>query len=191
MKRLAFLLLCGGLFVAAPSARCEEGPADLAAQIVTHLGSVPQRTEHFHETRELGALTHPLLSSGVLIFRHPDFLEKETLLPQPETLAIEGDTVSVQRGGHVRHILLAQNPALALLATTLRAPLAGNMAALRQAYTVSAQGDMGAWTLTMTPLSEQAHKMVRQVVLSGRNNAVESLKILQANGDRQTLMIDH
>nr|WP_025825393.1 LolA-related protein [Acetobacter persici] len=191
MKRLAFLLLCGGLFVAAPSARCEDVPVDLAAQIVTHLGSVPERTEHFHETRELGALTHPLLFSGVLIFRHPDFLEKETLLPQPETLAIEGDTVSVQRGGHVRHILLAQNPALALLATTLRAPLAGNMAALRQAYTVSAQGDMGAWTLTMTPLSEQAHKMVRQVVLAGRNNAVESLKILQANGDRQTLMIDH
>lgn len=191
MKRLAFLLLYGGFFVAAPSARCEEGPADLAAQIVTHLGSVPERTEYFHETREFAALTHPLLSSGVLIFRHPDFLEKETLLPQPETLAIEGDTVSVQRGGHVRHILLAQNPALALLATTLRAPLAGNMAALRQAYTVSAQGDMGAWTLTMTPLSEQAHKMVRQVVLAGRNNAVESLKILQANGDRQTLMIDH
>ncbi|GAN64046.1 fatty acyl CoA synthetase [Acetobacter indonesiensis NRIC 0313] len=191
MKRFAVLLLCGGFFTVAPQAHCETVPDDLATQIVTHLGSVSERTEHFHETRELGVLTHPLLSSGVLVFRHPAFLEKETLSPRPETLVIDGDTVSVQRGGHVRHILLAQNPALALLATTLRAPLAGNMAALRQAYTVTAQGDMGAWTLTMTPLSEQAHKMVRQVVLSGRNNAVESLKVIQANGDRQTLMIDH
>ncbi|MGV4877177.1 LolA-related protein [Acetobacter indonesiensis] len=191
MKRFVVLLLCGGFFTVAPQARCEGVTDDLATQIVTHLGSVSERTEHFHETRELGVLTHPLLSSGVLVFRHPAFLEKETLLPRPETLVIDGDTVSVQRGGHVRHILLAQNPALALLATTLRAPLAGNMVALRQAYTVTAQGDMGAWTLTMTPLSEQAHKMVRQVVLSGRNNAVESLKVIQANGDRQTLMIDH
>ncbi|WP_086640932.1 LolA-related protein [Acetobacter tropicalis] len=190
MKRFSFLIAWVYLLGGTQPAWCQNIEDDLAARIVSHLGAVSERSEHFHETRDLAVLTHPLSSSGVLVFRRPAFLKKETLSPRPETLVINGDVVSVEREGHTRQILLTENPALSLLATTLRAPLAGNIGALRHAYHVSANGDLGAWTLIMTPLSEQARKMVREVVLTGRNNAVETLKITQTNGDRQTLMID-
>lgn len=64
------------------------------------------------------------------------------------------------------------------------------MASLTHDYTLSAQGDLGAWTLNMAPLSPQAVHLVRLVVLKGRNNAIQSLKIVQANGDVQTLTLD-
>ncbi|MFT8417537.1 MAG: LolA-related protein [Acetobacter sp.] len=185
------LLMAFSLLSGVGQAWAADGGGDLTGQIIVHLGQVPERTQTFHEKKEIAALTHPLLSSGVLVFHRPAYLEKHTQAPRPETLVIDGDMVSIQRGtGGVHHVALAQNPLLALLAATLRAPLEGNLPALTQDYAVTAQGNLGAWTLSMSPISDQAMHLVHLVVLTGRNNALDSLKIVQANGDVQTLTLD-
>ncbi|MBS0965930.1 outer membrane lipoprotein carrier protein LolA [Acetobacter okinawensis] len=185
------LVIAYGLLGGVGQAWAADGAADLSAQVIAHLGQVGERIQTFHEKKDIAALTHPLLSNGVLVFHRPAYLEKKTQAPRPETLVIDGDMVSIQRGaGDVHHVALAQNAALALLAATLRAPLEGNLPALTHDYAVTAQGDLGAWTLRMTPISAQAVHLVRLVVLTGRNNAVDSLRIVQANGDVQTLTLD-
>lgn len=185
------LLMAYGLLSGIGQAWAADDGTELSAQVIAHLGQVGERTQTFHEKKEIAALTRPLLSSGVLVFHRPAYLEKKTQAPRPETLVIDGDMVSIQRGaGDVHHVALAQNAALALLAATLRAPLEGNLPALTHDYAVTAQGDLGAWTLRMIPTSAQAVRLVRQVVLTGRNNAVDSLRIVQANGDVQTLTLD-
>lgn len=190
MKVLPLVIACG-LLGGVGQAWAADNAADLSAQVIAHLGQVSERTQTFHEKKDIAALTHPLLSNGVLVFHRPSYLEKKTQAPRPETLVIDGDMVSIQRGaGDVHRVALAQNAALALLAATLRAPLEGNLTALTHDYAVTAQGDLGAWTLRMTPTSAQAVQLVRLVVLTGRNNAVDSLRIVQANGDVQTLTLD-
>lgn len=190
MKCFSLLMACG-LLGGLGQAWAADAGAGLTGQIIAHLGQVPARTQFFHEQKDIAALTHPLLSNGVLVFHRPAYLEKNTQAPRPEILVIDGDMVSIQRGGGgVRHVALAQNPALALLAATLRAPLEGDLPTLAQDYAVTAQGDLGAWTLSMTPVSDQARHLVHLVVLTGRNNAIDSLRIVQANGDVQTLTLD-
>lgn len=185
------LLVAWGLLAGMGQAWAVDNGTDLAGQIIAHLGQVPERAQPFHEQKDMAALTHPLLSSGVLLFHRPAYLEKNTEAPRPEKLVIDGSMVSIQRGtGSVHNVPLSQSPALALLVTTMRAPLEGDMASLTHDYTLSAQGDLGAWTLNMAPLSPQAVHLVRLVVLKGRNNAIQSLKIVQANGDVQTLTLD-
>lgn len=185
------LLAISGLLAGMGQAGAAENDVDLSRQIIGCLGQVVQRTQPFHEEKEIAALTHPLFSSGVLGFHRPAYLEKMTQAPRQERLVIDGGMVSIQRGtGSVHHVPLAQSPALALLVTTMRAPLEGDMATLTQDYTLSAQGNLGAWTLSMTPVSPQAMRLVHLVVLKGRNNVIESLKIMQANGDVQTLTLD-
>ncbi|WP_338333589.1 LolA-related protein [Acetobacter sp. LMG 32666] len=185
------LLAISGLLAGLGQAWAADSAGDLSRQIIASLGLVAQRTQPFHEKKDIAALTHPLFSSGVLAFHRPAYLEKTTQTPRQERLIIDGGMVSIQRGaGSVHHVPLAQSPALALLVTTMRAPLEGDMATLTHDYTLSAQGDLGAWTLIMTPISPQATQLVHLVVLKGRNNAIDSLKVMQANGDVQTLTLD-
>lgn len=163
----------------------------LAREIISRLGQVPERTRPFHETREIAALTRPLVTSGVLIFRRPAYLRQSTLVPHHEEMILDGNAVSIQRGTDSAHVVaLDQSPALAVLATTLRAPLEGDIAALDRYYTLAATGDDRAWMLVMTPSDPDAMRFVRTVSLWGRNNAIDRLRVVLANGDVQTLTID-
>ncbi|MBO1324794.1 outer membrane lipoprotein carrier protein LolA [Acetobacter sp. TBRC 12305] len=177
---LFFPLLCG-------PARAQ----DLADAIVTGLGQVHQRQNVFHEERVIGALTQKLESAGNLSYRAPGHLEKLTLTPRREDLVIDGDMVTIARGTAAPQTLDAsREPALQLLVDTLRAPLDGDVERLKRAYHLHASGDLGGgWTLEMTPANDDVAKQVRTVTFTGRNNAILGLRIVQANGDTQSLTI--
>jgi hypothetical protein len=181
-------LLLLGLALSPASSRAEPGTDKLAETVIARLGLVAERRQGFHEVRTLAALSTPLTESGVLIYRRPGHLEKLTLSPRREELVIGGDSVSIRRGdGPARTVALDQSPELALMATTLRAPLDGDLAALRRFYRLEASGDTGHWTLHMIPADERAARVVRRVEMTGENNAIRTMRIEQANGDVQSL----
>ncbi|BCI68858.1 outer membrane lipoprotein carrier protein LolA [Acetobacter aceti] len=163
----------------------------LADTILSRIGAVHARENRFHEVRVLAALTKPLESNGTLKWRAPDYLEKLTEAPRREDLIINGKSVTVARGAAQPQILdTARNPELQLLADTLRAPLSGNIVLLRRYYHVSASGNEGSsWTLTLVPATADVAKLLKKVVITGTNNAITQLEILQANGDSQTITI--
>ena len=71
-------------------------------------------------------LKAPVESSGTLIFRAPDLLEKRTVEPQRESVRIEGNVVTYEGaplGGNVqkRTFALSDAPLLAALIESLRA----------------------------------------------------------------------
>lgn len=163
---------------------------DLADTVITRLGQVQARHNAFHETRNLAALKTPLESSGTLVYRHPGFLQKTTEQPRAEDLVINGDIVTISRNhGAPQSVDTAKVPALRLLADTLRAPLDGNAALLRQYYTMKATEQGADWTIYLTPVSEKIEKFAKSVTITGKNNAILSLVLVQPNGDTQTLTI--
>lgn len=166
-------------------------PSTLEDTILARIGAVHERQNRFYEVRVLAVLTKPLESSGTLTWHAPDYLEKLTETPRREDLIIQGESVMVTRGTAQPQTLDAtRNPALQLLADTLRAPLSGDLTLLRRYYHVSASGNEASnWTLTFAPAAAEVAKLVQKVSISGINNAITRLEILQANGDSQIITI--
>lgn len=164
---------------------------DLADELVARLGQVHARQKPFHETRTLAALKTPLESSGVLIYRAPGYLQKTTEQPRAEDLIIAGDSVTISRNHAApQSVDMARVPALRLLADTLRAPLDGNIAVLRRYYHIAASEKGADWTLYLTPATDKVAELAKSVTLSGQNNAILRIVLVQANGDTQTMLID-
>lgn len=194
MKCLPLLLLAVSLFCvaaqAAPAiaqgqpATIPPGGETLAIDILHHIGLVSQRENHFTETRQLHALRTPLHSEGQLRFIPPDYVEKLTFRPVRDSFIMQGDTARLQHGqSPARTISLNVSPALQIMAATIRGPLQGNVDLLQHYYSLSAEGDIGHWTLTMTPRTPEAARIIRQVRLEGRNNTLDSTHLVQTNGD--------
>ncbi|MFT9458724.1 MAG: LolA-related protein [Acetobacter orientalis] len=163
---------------------------DLADSLITRLGQVQTRQKPFHETRTLAALKAPLESSGVLIYRHPGYLQKTTEQPRAEDLVINGDMVTISRNHTApQSVDTARVPALRLLADTLRAPLDGDAALLRRYYHITATEQGADWSLYLTPASDKVAALAKSVTLSGKNNAILRIVLVQANGDTQTMTI--
>jgi hypothetical protein len=95
----------------------------------------------FTETKYLSIASRPVESSGELVFVAPDHLEKRTLSPKPENLVVEGDRVSVERGGHRYTLGLDQYPEVGAFIESIRATLDGTRDRLRTVTIRQADGD--------------------------------------------------
>jgi hypothetical protein len=162
------------------------GLADLMAM----MGSVPERRATFHEERRFAALTQPLESTGQLIYRRPDHLEKITDAPQAERMVVDGDHLSLTVGGGPTHTTdLAAQPELRTLVEAMRGPLAGDTAALERAFKVAVRGSKLAWRLDLTPIDPRAAKLLTEVRISGSGSNMQEVLLVQANGDTQYMSI--
>ena len=174
--------------LAAPSGAASSSPDPLDA--LMHELAV-RRSSHvtFTEVRRLAVLDRPLESSGELLYEAPDRLEKRIEKPHPETLVLAHGVLSATRGKHTRTAELAAWPQLAPLLESLRATLSGDRSALERIFTVELTGDAARWTLKLTPRDPEAARAVSQVILKGENARLESLEILEADGDRSLLTL--
>jgi hypothetical protein len=143
----------------------------------------------FTEVQHLAILDRPLESSGELLYEAPDRLEKRTLRPIPETLVLAHGMLTATRGRHTHSVELAAHPEAAPLVESIRATLAGDRAALERLFSVEFHGDLAHWTLELAPRSAAAARAVREVRISGARAAIESVEILEADGDRSLLTL--
>ncbi len=162
---------------------------DLQA-LMAGLAAVPERHAAFQETRRFAALDQPLLSTGHLLYRRPGYLAKTTDWPQPETLVVDGGRLVLTAGNEAPRVLdLGGLPELRTLVDAIRGPLAGDLAALRRAFAVTAAGSANAWTLGLVPLDPRAARLLRQAEVSGRGTELTAVRLAQANGDDQQMAI--
>lgn len=154
------------------------------------LAAVPERRATFQETRRFAALDQPLISTGHLLYRRPRYLAKTTDWPQAESLVVDGDRLVLTAGNEAPRVLdLGGLPELRVLVDAIRGPLAGDLAALRRAFAVTATGGADGWTLGLAPLDPRAARLLRQAQVSGRGVEVTAVQLAQANGDEQLMAI--
>ena len=172
---------------------------DPLARLFSELGAQRERHARFSERKFSALLKAPVQSSGTLIFRAPDYLEKRTVEPQRETVRIEGSVVTyesaAQRGGaQKRTFALSDAPLLAALIESLRATLAGDLPTLRRHYEVSwsatvPQAQIEGWQLTLVPRERALLDAVSKVVLRGAGAQIASVEIVEGNGDLTLMQI--
>ena len=168
------------------TAQARAAELDLDA-LMAALAAVPERRAAFREVRRFAVLDQPLESRGHLLYRRPAYLEKVTEYPQPESLVVDGTRlILTQEQGPPRVIDLGTQPELRGLVDAIRAPLAGDLPALRRAFAVTAAGTLGAWTLDLVP---HTPRLLRAVHVEGRAAEISEITLTQPNGDTQRLTI--
>ena len=103
---------------------------------------------------------------------------------------MDGDRLVLTMGNEPPRVVdLSAQPELRTLVDAIRGPLAGDLAALRRAFTVRAEGTADAWRLDLTPLDPRAGRLVRRVAIAGAGADVREVLLIQANGDEQRMTI--
>lgn len=143
----------------------------------------------FTEKKYISILDHPVVSSGELLFVPPARLEKRTLKPKVETLVLDGDVLTVEQQRHKHVLQLKDYPEVAAMIESIRATLAGDRKALEGVYDLHLEGSSDRWTLTLTPLDTRVGSVVARILMAGTRNAVRTVEILQADGDRSVMSI--
>ena len=152
------------------------------------LAEVQSSRAQFVETRQSTMLKTPLTSSGQLVYQRPDRLEKHVQSPFVESTTIEGSRVTVSRGGPEgnRVIMLPPGGTAQALIESLRATLAGDLAALERHFNVSVSGSRNAWSMTLTP---RATLPVVRVDFAGADRHVQRIEVVESGGDRTVTTI--
>jgi outer membrane lipoprotein-sorting protein len=160
------------------------------SQLMDNLAKHPQGAATFTEKKTISILDQPVESSGELLFIAPARLEKRTLKPKPETMVLDGDTLTLERGRRKHVLQLSDYPEVAAMIESIRATLAGDRQALERAYHLALNGSAERWTLVLTPLDPKVGAVIARIRMEGAKDVVRSVEILQADGDSSLMTIE-
>jgi hypothetical protein len=156
------------------------------------MGLMAKRTSGqvcFTEQRYVKGFDAPLAASGLLEFQAPDRFTRRTLTPRPETMSVEGNTLTLTRAGRTRTLPLDAAPEAVIAVEALRGTLTGNAATLQHWFHVGLAGDAAHWTLELVPLDARAAGALAGVRIEGRRDAVETIETRLADGDRTVMAV--
>lgn len=176
-------------FLATATAVAATAPAQDLDQLMGLLAQRQHGHVSFTEQHFLAVLDRPVESSGELLYDAPDRLEKRTLKPKPETLVLQHGVITAQRGRHTYTLNLSDYPQVVPLIDSIRATLAGDRASLEHLFKVTLDGTLEQWTLLLLPSDSAVAKSVRQIRIEGARDAIHTVEIQQADGDRSLLTI--
>jgi hypothetical protein len=179
------------LVLAAWCLPCAGEDAFTLPALMQALAAVPAAQAHFTEVRRMQLLRVPLEVQGTLRYVRPDTLERRVHSPYEETILIEGNRVNIDNParGERRSYALASLPAAYALVESLRATLAGDLAALERHYDVRFAGGRAAWTLSLVPRDAGVAQMLAAVRLQGSAARITRIEFDEAAGDRTVMTI--
>ncbi|WP_230970497.1 LolA family protein [Nitrogeniibacter aestuarii] len=183
---VALLLFClSWLWVASPVRAAPWGLDTLMAALADNPGGTAQ----FVERKYLAVLDVPIESSGTLVYKRPGRLERHTERPRAESMVLDGSALTLSRASGDLHMDLRDYPDAAALIESIRSTLAGDRSALEKNYLLSLSGTSNAWTLDLSPSDPQITALVHRIRINGHAGLIDSVEILQADGDRSVMLI--
>ncbi len=160
------------------------------AQVTSLLAQRKSGEARFSEERHVSGIEGPLLASGTLSFAAPDSFVRTTTAPRAEQMRVEGNTLTLKRGGRTRQMTLDTIPELTALIEAVRGTLTGNAATLDRHFTVQVQGQATQWTLTLVPRDRRLATQVRELKITGAQGDLRVVELWLAGGDRSVMSIE-
>lgn len=157
--------------------------------LMSELSQVRQGEAEFVEQRFVRSLDEPLVSSGTLSFAAPDRFTRRTLKPRVESMSVEGNTVTLSRGGRSRSFSLDAAPDMAAIVEAIRGTLTGNAELMQRYFKADLQGDAGQWELVLTPRERLTSGQVRQINIAGRGSEANRIEMSLTDGDHSVMTI--
>lgn len=181
------LCLCGAMGLATAATAAPVFDLDTLAVLLAQRKSAETR---FTEERTVSGFDSPLRASGTLSFRAPDHFARHTLEPRAESMIVDGNTVSIRRGGRTRQLAVDAVPELTALIEAVRGTLSGNTVTLRRHFEVRVAGNAAQWTMTLVPRDERLAAQVRELQVVGQRGDLRTLELSLAGGDRSLMVLE-
>jgi hypothetical protein len=160
------------------------------SRLMQILAQVETRESTFTEKKFLALLTEPLVSRGTLRYRRPNYVERLTTTPRQERFIYENGKITIESGDQQRQFQIKDQPALGALVESIRATLAGDEITLRRHYQLRLTGTRTGWNLEMSPVDPDLVSRIRLIRVSGVQDELRRLEILEASDDRILMIID-
>ncbi len=173
------------LFALCPLARAWD-----LTQLLHELAQQGGARARFVEKKYLSLLDTPLSSSGELAYVAPDRIEKDTLLPARERLALEGNTLTVERGNQKLSWRLDARPEALAFVESIRGTLSGDRGALERHFALNFSGTEQNWSLVLVPSEKPVADLVRRIIISGAHSQIRSVEYTLSDGDRSVMTIE-
>ena len=158
---------------------------------ITHLLAQKKSGEaRFTEERFVSGFDGPLRSSGTLSFVAPDRFVRTTVEPRAESMAVDGNTLVLKRGGRTRQMTLDAIPEITALIEAVRGTLTGNASTLEKHFRIQIDGSVVQWSLTLVPRDQRLATQVREVKITGARSDMRVVELWLAGGDRSVMSID-
>ncbi len=186
MRKTALLLSLTALMIAPCMAIASEWNLALLMQ---ELAKVRSDHSSFVEKKFIAMLDKPVESSGELYYTAPGHLEKRTLKPKPESLTVDKDMLIIERNHQTHRLQLQNYPEIAAFIDSIRGTLSGDRAALERNYQINLSGTSEHWILQLLPTDPKMQKVAKQIRILGEGNALDSIEIIQADGDSSVMSI--
>lgn len=189
----SLLTLC--ISVVPTSTRADETEKNAATWAITELmhglAQVKESKASFVERKHLSILKTPLEYSGTLAYSAPGYLEKQTLLPKPESMVLDQDKLVVQSGAanRKRTLSLQDYPVIWAFVESFRATLAGDLQALNRFYAVTLEGNSRQWLLILHPLDAKMKSLISEIRISGSMEQINTIETREAGGDYSVMSI--
>ena len=187
-SKIRFDWLCRSLLLALACCAAPAWALDLP-ELMGLLSKQKSGEARFTEQRFVHGLEGPLDSRGTLSFNAPDKLVRRTLSPREETMAVEGNTLTLSRGGRNRTLTLDSMPELLGLVEAMRGTLSGDGTTLQRYFRSTGSGSAANWTLDLLPADSRLAAQVRSIRISGRASEVVGLEMEFVGGDRSVMSI--
>jgi outer membrane lipoprotein carrier protein LolA len=158
-------------------------------QLMAELRQVKSATGRFVERKELHMLDKPVEASGTLIYLAPDQMQKITISPSWERLAVRQSTLTIEQEGKSRSFSLGDRPEIGAFVESIRATLAGDLATLERFYTVTLTGDGKDWQLSLVPKERKLQELVKDIRISGSGRSIHTVETEEADGDRSVMRV--
>ena len=159
------------------------------SELMSQLARQKSGEAGFVEQRFVRGVDGPLNSAGTLSFTAPDKLARKTVTPRPESMMVDGNTLTLSRAGRTRTLTLDSMPELQGMVDALRGTLMGDSKLLQQHFRTELAGNQASWTLDLKPTDERLASQVKSVRLSGRQGQVLGVEMEFIGGDRSVMTI--
>jgi outer membrane lipoprotein-sorting protein len=181
------LLVMAAVLVAQPCVAADTFDLTALAALLAQRKSGEAR---FDETRLVSGIDGPLFSSGTLSFTAPDAFARHTLRPREESMAVQGNVMTLKRGGRSRQMTLDAVPELTALVEAMRGTLTGDAVALQKYFTTTVAGNAQGWKLTLVPRDRALGAQVREVAIEGQRGDMRVVSLWLSGGDSSRMTIE-
>jgi outer membrane lipoprotein-sorting protein len=185
MKYFYFLF---SIFLSVQSANAYANEIDMPTLMQLFATNKSIKTE-FTEHKFVSVLDAAVESKGELIFIAPAHLEKNTKSPRAESMTIDGNKVSIERGSFKRTMSLDDLADMASLVQSLTATFRGDQAGIEQYFTWALTGTLKKWQLTLKPKSIKLFVRIREIRFKGESSVVNSVETTLTDGDSSLMTL--
>jgi hypothetical protein len=186
----AVMLTAAGSLIA-DAAEATPVPEWSVEQLMQGLAQVKTAKGKFVERKYLTILTAPLEFSGTLVYTAPAHLEKYTLLPEPQSMVLDRDRLTMENKAknERRTVALQDYPVIWAFVESMRSTLAGDLPTLTRFYRVDLEGTENQWRLLLKPSEPKMQAMVSEIRIGGARNRIRTIEIVEAEGNRSVMAI--